>query len=208
MPDAQATLLDVGAGAGHLAEFMAVDRPCVRYAFIEPLASLRQRLCARHGETADFADREAFDGIGYVALLDVLEHQADDAGFLEQLFVRMQRGARLIITVPALPVLWSAWDEGLGHHRRYVKATLRSALTDAGFAVEELCYLFPELLPSALYRRFASTVRKESSTANDLEFPHPPAAVNEALYALGRLSQRFRRFHLAGTSLFAVAIKK
>src|SRR5919106_1375048 len=54
-----------------------------------------------------------------VTLLDVLEHQRDDSGFLAGLLGRMRPDTPLILTVPALPGLWSAWDVALGHHRRY-----------------------------------------------------------------------------------------
>lgn len=207
LPRNSALLVDVGAGAGHLAEYLAEDRPAIRYAFVEPIPSMRAHLRARHGEAADLEGHDRFEAVGFVTLLDVLEHQADDLDFLTQLYARMESGARLIITVPALPVLWSAWDEGLGHHRRYVKSGLRRVIVDAGFFIEELSYLFPELIPTALYRRF-SLSRGGSDAAAELELPVPSAPVNETLYAVGWLSQRFRRLYPAGTSLLAVVKKR
>ena len=72
------------------------------------------------GDQADYGSAE------FVALLDVLEHQEDDKGFLRSLVDKMQPGSTLLLTVPALQGLWSQWDEALGHFRRYDKASLHS----------------------------------------------------------------------------------
>ena len=64
---------------------------------------------------------------GFVTLLDVLEHQEDDAQFIGGLVAKMEPGSVLLLTVPALPKLWSPWDEALGHYRRYTRSSLLDA---------------------------------------------------------------------------------
>src|ERR671918_410066 len=112
-------LLDVGAGAGLIGEYLRRDRPRARYRFIEPIDSLRNHLEQRFGVDARADDVGSLEDMDVVTLLDVLEHQRDDSGFLAGLLGRMRPDTPLILTVPALPGLWSAWDVALGHHRRY-----------------------------------------------------------------------------------------
>lgn len=204
LPRGAFTLLDVGAGAGHLAEYLREERPQATYRFVEPIPALRDRLRTRHGIEADYGDHPRYTGVSHVALLDVLEHQRDDVGFLRNLLEKLDVGATVLLTVPALQFLWSTWDENLGHYRRYDRRELTRTITAAGFALETCTYLFPELLPLGIYRRFAKG-RRAPDTA--LEFPHLPPILNAALYAAGRISQSMRRVHPAGTSLIAVARK-
>ncbi len=202
LPGGTFSLVDVGAGAGHLGSYLAEAFPLAAYSFIEPIESLRRGLREKWGPAADRGGSPVLTGAGYVALLDVLEHQQDDARFLADLVAKMEPGATLLLTVPALPLLWSQWDEGLGHHRRYTRAMLGAVLAGAHLQVDELSYLFPEMIPLGLYRRVAPP-----DPGQGFELPEVPPALNGALYALGRLSHRLRRFHVAGTSLFAAARK-
>jgi hypothetical protein len=190
------TLVDVGAGTGVLGEFLRRDRPFARYSFVEPLESLAGRLAAAYGADADVSADDAYHGARFVTLLDVLEHIEDDFAFVRELAAKLDPGATLIVTVPALARLWSPWDVGLGHHRRYDRAALRAPLEAAGLDVLELSYLFPEMLPAALLR-----ARRQ---ATGVEFPRPPAALNALLYGVGSATLALRRLWPAGTSLLAV----
>jgi SAM-dependent methyltransferase len=196
------TLVDVGAGAGFLHDYLRADFPLARYRFVEPLPGLRQALRERAGAGADWAERDDYREAQYAALLDVLEHQVDDAAFLTDLAHKLAPGALLLLTVPALPVLWSGWDVGLGHQRRYTRRSLAATVARAPFALRRLEYLFPEMLPLALYRRLRSGAHPPPAAG--LEFPRLPALLNEALYAAGRVSLALRGAHPAGTSLLAV----
>src|SRR6185295_104542 len=111
----------------------------------------------------------------------------------------MQPGAQLILTVPALPLLWSQWDAMAGHFRRYDRATLRQAVADCPVRIREMTYLFPELVPAGLLRRFLQAGGAGKSGA---EFPVLPPALNELLYWLGCCTQPVRPLLPFGTSLF------
>ena len=52
-------------------------------------------------------------------------HQEDDKAFVSDIVAHMRPGALLLLSVPALPWLWSKWDSALGHHRRYDKRSFR-----------------------------------------------------------------------------------
>jgi hypothetical protein len=198
LPDSTTAVVDVGAGPGFLGDFLAERRPDVEYGFVEPLASLEGRLTERFGAEANRRGRD-FEGASHVILLDVLEHQGCDRDFLGELAAKMDPGATLLLTVPAMPTLWSKWDLRLGHFRRYTKAMLAAAVEPLPFETLESSYLFPELIPAAWWRR-AGAGRKGD---DDAEFPDLPGSLNAALLAVARLTTKGRRAWPAGTSLFA-----
>ena len=205
LPDDDLEVVDVGAGPGFLGDDLSRSRPRAGYRFIEPLESMEARLEDRFGADANYRSRDSFGEAGYVTLLDVLEHQEDDRAFMADLGAKMAPGSLLLLTVPAMPSLWSQWDIALGHFRRYRKPTLELAIADAPFAIEESAYLFPELLPLGWLRRWRLG-RGEAVSAEDAaaaEFPDLSDPVNESLYRLGRVTLAQRRFAPAGTSLFA-----
>jgi hypothetical protein len=193
-------LVDVGAGPGFLGDFLGRRQPGVEYWFVEPIETLERQLAGRFGEEANRRDRD-FEGATHVTLMDVLEHQEDDQGFMADLAARMQPGATLLLTVPAMPWLWSGWDAMLGHYRRYTKATLREAVGSLPLQIEEESYIFPELIPLGLVRRLRLRGAEEDPSA--AEFPQLPGPLNETLYGLGKASIKARRIWPAGTSLFA-----
>jgi hypothetical protein len=190
-------LLDVGAGTGVLGEFLARDRPRVRYNFLEPVESLARGMEERWGAARNAARRENLTQYRILTLLDVIEHVPDDREFCRDLLERAEPSSRIIITVPALPRLWSEWDVALGHYRRYTKRTLAQLLASLHLQTEEVSYLFPELLPAAL-------VRRNRRGPSEAEWPRLPPFVDRALYSLGVPSVAARKLWPFGTSLLAV----
>jgi hypothetical protein len=197
----QFTIVDVGAGAGLLADYLARDRAEATYRFVEPIASLRAMLRERHGARADAGDEARFIGAGYVTLLDVLEHQADDHAFMTDLVAKMEPGSVLIVTVPALQKLWSPWELALGHFRRYDKPTLRRAVEGLPVHMDEISYLFPEMVPFGWWRTRKGRLQTVKADQGAAQFPELPNAVNDAVYCLGLGSLALRRRWPIGTSL-------
>src|SRR4029079_14886838 len=76
----------------------------------------------------DFRAEEPYD---LILLLDVLEHIADDVAALAAARRALRPGGHLLVTVPALPWLWSRHDEANHHHRRYLPRGLRRSLRQA-----------------------------------------------------------------------------
>jgi hypothetical protein len=197
------TLLDVGAGVGLLGDYLA-EVPGGTYRFTEPIPELEARLEARWGKDANLRDREAYDGVDVVTLLDVAEHIEDDHAFLGDLAAKMPAGATLVMTVPAMASLWSYWDEALDHYRRYDKAMLRALLAPLPLEVREVSYLFPEMVPAALLRRR----RTRTPSTDAAEFPDLPRPVNRAFERLGTATLRLRRAWPVGTSALVVAVRR
>ena len=184
---------------------MARDRPAAIYQFVEPIDSLRTLLRKRYGQKADFGDSADFGEANFVALLDVLEHQEDDREFLRNLVSKMRPGSTLLVTVPALPKLWSQWDVALGHYRRYDKESLLQAVNGLGLSIREISFLFPELIPLGLYRARTKNDSIAKKDGSEAEFPDLPGVVNDLLVGFGSVSLALRRAWPTGTSLFMAA---
>lgn len=198
-------VVDVGAGAGLLGEFMQRDIPLAQYRFVEPLDALRVHLVARYGAESDYGAKPSYDGAHVIVLLDVLEHQSDDRLFLEELFRKASPGTLILITVPALMLLWSQWDVALHHFRRYDKGMLLRCLRGLPVEVREISYLFPEMVPLGLTRKLR---RSASGDSDEAHFPDLPKWLNDILYGLGTISLRLRRWSPIGTSLYAVLVRR
>ncbi|HEU4669976.1 MAG TPA: methyltransferase domain-containing protein [Dyella sp.] len=79
-----------------------------------------------------FPDRH-FD---LVCALDILEHVVDDAGALAELARVAGADATLLLSVPLDPAAWTAFDEFVGHHRRYEPARIEAMLAGHGWRIE------------------------------------------------------------------------
>jgi SAM-dependent methyltransferase len=79
-----------------------------------------------------FADA-AFD---LVCALDIIEHVDDDDGALAELSRVAKPGATLLISAPLHPSLWTAFDDFVGHKRRYEPPGLLAKLAKHHFVLE------------------------------------------------------------------------
>ena len=148
----------------------------------------------------------AEDRFDLIAMLDVLEHIDDDVGSLRALGERLAPGGSLLLTVPAVPWLWSDHDVLHQHKRRYTRALLRERLQAAGFEVTRIGYFNALLFPLALIQRLAARLLG----GGGLDHGAPPEPLNGLLAEIfafeGHLLGRIR-FPI-GLSLFAVIRKR
>lgn len=79
-----------------------------------------------------FADAE-FD---LVCAFDIVEHVDDEAGTFGELNRVCAPGGTLLLSVPLHPSQWTAFDDFVGHRRRYEPAELVQKLGQHGFVVE------------------------------------------------------------------------
>ncbi|WP_420466960.1 class I SAM-dependent methyltransferase [Panacagrimonas sp.] len=75
----------------------------------------------------------AFD---LVCALDIIEHVDDDEGALSELARVSTPGATLLLSVPLHPAQWTAFDDFVGHRRRYEPQALQHKLRRHRFMVE------------------------------------------------------------------------
>lgn len=200
---ATSIVLDIGAGSGDLGVTLERERPSARYRFYEPIASVADRLTDRFGVEARMDSIDSSD-VGVIALLDVLEHIENPASFLRPLVARSGPGTKFVITVPALPVLWSSWDEQLGHHRRYTKRSLNQMVASLDIRIHEVSYIFPELLVPAVFRVVLRRMMRQGGSAS-AEFAEFGPRLDRLLLRCSAISYRARRIWPAGTSLLLIA---
>ncbi|MCH9648705.1 MAG: class I SAM-dependent methyltransferase [Deltaproteobacteria bacterium] len=68
---------------------------------------------------------------------DIVEHVDDDEAALSELARVCRPGAALLLAVPLHASSWTAFDEFVGHRRRYEPTDLLRKLSKYGFAVEQ-----------------------------------------------------------------------
>lgn len=140
-------VLEVGAGIGTITELLAEGREKV--VALEVDEFYVRRLKNRFRNTPQvvpylsdvaLADWEKLkvERFDTVVLSNVLEHIPDDAGAVRRFAQIVGPGGKVLIVVPALPQLFGALDEAVGHYRRYTDATLRAVLEQNGFEIELL----------------------------------------------------------------------
>lgn len=142
-------ILEVGCGTGSniamLQAFGSVDA-VEPDDFARAFASTRSGVVVKGGYLPDGV--ALADGhYDLIVLLDVLEHIPDDLPALTALRTKLAPGGRLLVTVPAMPWLWSAHDVAHHHQRRYTATTLKRVFAEAGFRVRHRSYFNTLLFP-------------------------------------------------------------
>jgi SAM-dependent methyltransferase len=78
------------------------------------------------------------DGVfDLVCALDIVEHVEDDDDALSELSRVAAPGATLLLSVPLHPAQWSAFDDFVGHRRRYLPEQLLEKLAERDFSVRQ-----------------------------------------------------------------------
>jgi SAM-dependent methyltransferase len=187
LPGSPPRILDFGAGTGAnlplLAEFGAVEG-------VDPSEHAR-RLASQDGfEVRDPDDVTEDDVYALVTAIDVLEHVQHDTEAVRSLAAHLAPDGVLLVTVPALPVLWNHNDLLSQHHRRYTARSLRHCLEAADLTVDHLTYFNSALLPVAAaaavrdFRRARQTPTAAEIARGSAYLEIPPAPVNRLLRAV------------------------
>ncbi len=190
-------VIDFGAGSGTFAI------PCAAAGFdvcaVEPDDRLRAILIAAGVAAVPDAAALPNETFHYAYTLNVLEHIETDVEALRTVREKLVPGGRLLVYVPAFPVLFTSMDAKVGHVRRYTRATLRASLVGAGFEVRTLRYAdslgFPATLVFKAFDNGSGDVNRRMLRLYDrLAFP--------VSRALDTLTQRW-----FGKNLVALAVK-
>ncbi|HWU77260.1 MAG TPA: methyltransferase domain-containing protein [Rhodanobacter sp.] len=72
-----------------------------------------------------------------VCALDILEHIVDDNGAMAELARVAAPGASVLLSVPLHPQAWTAFDDFVGHCRRYEPARILGLLERHGLQLEQ-----------------------------------------------------------------------
>jgi SAM-dependent methyltransferase len=172
-------IADIGAGIGTFASALAAegfDITCV-----EPDPGQARTIAAKGvpvvAAAEDFADA-SFD---YIYSLNVLEHLDDDRAAATTWVRKLVRGGRMLIYVPAFPLLFSSLDRLVEHRRRYRRRTLADVMRSAGLRVDRVRYA-----DSAGF--FATLVFKALGNADGAIDRHALAAFDRFAFPLGRIA--------------------
>ena len=149
---------------------------------------------------------EPFDS---VLALDVIEHLDDDREAVTRLGELTIPGGVVVVSVPALPDLYSEFDAIQGHRRRYLPDGLREAFEGSGLEVERVFWWGSWMVPILRRSRDKPRFRPGESAAEVyrryLALPPWPASLAFRVafeFERGRAIDGTLRI---GTSLFAVA---
>ncbi len=205
-----ASVIDVGCGWGvNLQALEADGYPCVGLDISRQILQMidqpKRRLVEADLNQPPPVNRELFAG---ALLLDVIEHIDDDRGTIQRIASLLQPGGKLIVSVPALPELFSEFDEIQGHRRRYLPETLRAAFAGTGFEVEKIFWWGAWMIPVLRGMRRKNADKKLAAAKTYADYlrlpPWPAPWLMQCLYHWEH--RRALRGKLrAGTSLFAVA---
>jgi len=192
-PDDQ--ILDFGAGTGVLMRPLAAAGYHV--SCIEPDERLRKRLQAdglrAHPTIAEVPEQSC----DLIYTFNVLEHILDDADAVRSLRERLRPGGRLVVYVPAFPILFSALDRKVAHFRRYRYEGLAALLFGAGLRIDRIAY--QDCLGFAATLLF-KLVGNEDGTINRRAL----ILFDRCVFPLSRFLDRFMGRWI-GKNLFAVA---
>jgi len=149
---------------------------------------------------------ELFDA---VLALDVIEHLDDDRAVVADLGRLVKPGGVVIVSVPALPALFSEFDEVQGHRRRYVPETLKLAFEDTALVIDEIHWWGGWMVPILRHSRKRSRAGSNTSPAEIyrayLTLPSwPVRLVLRFFFYLDHYRTLFGKAR-KGTSLFVVA---
>ncbi|MEI8341701.1 MAG: methyltransferase domain-containing protein, partial [Verrucomicrobiota bacterium] len=142
--------------------------------------------------------------------LDVIEHLDDDQSAMHSLSRLLRPGGLAVISVPALPDLFSDFDRIQGHRRRYVPETLRTTFEGSGLDVVKIFWWGAWMVP--VLRRMRRSRKEEvgsgaMSYADYLRIPPWPLPQLMRLAFAWEQQRALNGKLKTGTSLFAVALR-
>ena len=140
---------EIGAGIGTYSEYLRPHFDTLDV--IEPSPGQHEALLAKFADDASvriysetierYQTRVGENAIDAVCMVNVLEHIEEDERALAVLNRLIGNGGHLCIFVPAMPFLYSKFDESIGHFRRYTKPELVGKFEAAGFEVVDVKYM-------------------------------------------------------------------
>lgn len=143
--------------------------------------------------------------------LDVIEHVDDDRGAIRRMADLLRPGGTAVISVPALPELYSKFDEIQGHRRRYTPESLRAAFDTKLFSVRQVFWWGTWMVPAVrrMRRRLDKAANDSKMRTYDDYLELPPWPVPLAMHVAFRCEQRpaLNGWLRTGTSLFAIAVR-
>lgn len=203
------TVLDIGCGAGILAAQLEAQTSWTVDGTDLSMPAL-ERCAPRRGRTLyyDVTEErpELLGAYGAVVLFDVLEHVPEPRALVRAALRHLAADGVLLVNVPALPALTSAYDRAAGHLRRYTTASLAAELDGLELEPRVNRYWGLSLVPLLAVRKLV--VSGGGPRTIDRGFRPPVPGLNTALLGLMRLETAVLRSPPLGTSVMYVGRRR
>ncbi len=131
-------VLDFGTGSGTF--IMPLVARGIDVIGVEPDLALRSALQRAQVDVHPNLDAIGAESLDFVYSFNVLEHIEDDRAALRELASKLKNGGRMLIYVPAFPILFSAMDRKVHHFRRYRCRRLAAMMAEAGLDIGDARY--------------------------------------------------------------------
>jgi SAM-dependent methyltransferase len=199
-------VIDVGGGRGVVREQVeaatawTVDLVELNQAALEAAAPGRGRRL--YYDVRDQAP-ELVGAYDAAILFDVIEHLEDPLPLLDAVHRHLRADGLLLVNVPALQGLFSAFDVASGHFRRYDRASLRAELAEGSWDLVEQRFWGFSLVPLLATRKML--LREPTAETIHRGFGPPSRVVHGGLRALMKAEMTVLVRPPVGASLLMVA---
>jgi SAM-dependent methyltransferase len=142
-PHISGQVLEIGAGLGTISSRLIPHADHLYLAEPHPtsFSGLTARFASHASVTVSSEELPNLTDLHSVVMVNVLEHIRDDAATVDKIHHMLAPGGKLILFVPAFPALHSRFDDHIGHHRRYRKASLLKVLPEEAWKIDTMCYV-------------------------------------------------------------------
>lgn len=205
IPSPSNRILEVGCGTGgnlHTLRYFGSVEAFEPDAGARAIATRIGGFSILAGALPDALPDLRFKRYDLIALFDVIEHIDRDIESLQVIRNLLKPTGYIVLTVPAMPRLWSAHDIHHGHKRRYTQSSLAKTCRLAGFVIERIGYFNTLLFPLEASLRLLSRL----TTIHRLSLRVPFSWLNAILHVTFA-AERHLIDHIQlpfGLSLFAV----
>ncbi len=151
---------------------------------------------------------DLIDRYDAVLLFDVLEHIARPTEFLHSALRHVRPGGHLLINVPAMQPLFSAYDRAAGHLRRYDRRSLTAEFSGLHGVLLDTAYWGMTLLPVLAIRKALLSKTTTNSEILQKGFQVTNPIINRCFLLLMRLETALLRRPPLGASLLALFRKE
>jgi SAM-dependent methyltransferase len=148
-PYLQGRILEVGIGHGHYSTRLATYGEYLGIDLSESsIAHARANFPDQKFAACDILDRRQLrvllpSSVDAIVSINVLEHIEDDSTAIANLVDVLKPGGHLLLSVPALAMLYNDLDRLAGHIRRYSKHSLRQVLQSHPVEILSVRYFNP-----------------------------------------------------------------
>lgn len=192
----QRRILDVGCGTGIMLNYLA------QYGQVEGIDISRRAIAfcrARELTYIHLGDAQKLpfqnNSFDIVTAFDTLEHVKSDRLALKEFYRVLRPGGFILITVPALPLIWSSHDIAHRHFRRYNQSDIKKKVEEAKLKPARITYINSLLfLPAFLFRLSIGFFNKLGIFKGHTDLVGMPRLINSLLDQIFSLEANLLKF--------------